>query len=70
MFFLPLSAVPFAAACIFDSGGDYQGGGRRSTSAATTEITEPTPTPTPGVDAGGATPFRDAGSIRDANVTD
>ena len=60
------AAVPAFAACIFDSGGDYQGGGHRSeipTSDTTASGVELVPTVVPTT-----LPVSDSGSgtIRDA----
>lgn len=60
------TAVPAFAACIFDSGGDYQGGGHRSEVPTATETTTPVdlvPVPTTT-----STPVKDSGTgtIRDA----
>ena len=68
--FTVAAAVPAFAACIFDSGGDYQGGGHRSeiptsdTRASAVELVPtvtPTTLPTTSKDSGSST-VRDAGS--------
>ena len=62
------AAVPAFAACIFDSGGDYQGGGHRSeipTSDTTASAVELVPTVVPTtlpVNDSGSSSIRDAGS--------
>lgn len=66
-FFAVTVSVPLVA-CIFDSGGEYQGGGRRSSTpseegTATSTNTVPTVVPT-------LTPTPEAGTPRDAATTD
>lgn len=49
--------APLFVACIFDDGGDYQGGGRRTASGTSTATTDPEPSPTSTLTS---TPRRDA----------
>lgn len=55
------AAVLFGTGCIFDSGGDYQGGGRRTPSQLPSAVDEETDTDIPTIPTDTARPSNDSG---------